>query len=168
MHVTSIGDHDDVFDKYQRMLNVSWKEHSNLAPDEAERDELHADAVGLYALVSAGYAPQGLPNNLERIANTHGHNGNFLTDVLDGSNVEGMRIRAARKAALALPQECRARAFASSTDFTAFQKALAARPANPTQPMTPGLSPMELTDAIRPGLNHVRFSPDGKYLLAQH
>jgi len=168
LHVSSVGNRDDVADKYQRMLNAPWKWHSDLAPDEAEKDELRADAVGLYAMVRAGYAPEAFPNELERISNTRGRNGNFLSDVLGGTSESGMRVRAARKSVNATSDACKQMPGHNSPEFLEFQRALIARPANPLVPATPGLASIELSDPVRPGLNRVRFSPDGKYLLAQN
>ena len=168
LHVASVGDRDDVFDKYQRMLNAPWKSHSDLDEDEAEKDEMRADAVGLYAMVRAGYAPQGLPNDLERIANSKGKNGNFLSDILGGSSVEGMRVRAARKLVNATSDTCKQHPQSSSSEFLEFQKSLVSHPASTVVAATDGLHSIELSNAVRPGLNWVRFSPDGKYVLAQN
>jgi len=168
LHVNSVGDHDDILDKYQRMLNAPWKWRSDLAPDEAEKDELRADAVGLYALVRAGYAPQALPNNLERTASNAGRNGNFLSDILGGTSEVGMRVRTARRIANATSDACKQRQQTSSPEFVNFQQALLSSPVNALIPATPGLQSVELANPIRPGLNTLRFSPDGKYLVAQN
>jgi hypothetical protein len=167
MHVTSVSDQGDIADKYQRLMNATWKERSDLAPDEAEKDELHADAVGLYALARAGYAPMAMPNDLERVGSL-GKNGNILSDILGGSSEAGIRVRAARKAASQTTDNCRAMVEHSSPEFQKFQQALIARPANTLLPPTAGLNSIALSEPVRPGLNRIRFSQDGKYLLAQN
>ena len=168
LHVTSLGGEDDVEDKYQRMLNAEWKLRSDLDESEAEKDELRADAVGLYAMVRAGYAPKAFATNLERIADSKGRNGNFLSDILGGSSPIGMRVRTARKLASATSDGCQHMQLKSSPAFLSFQQWLVSHPSDAVEDPTPGLKPMALSDPVRPGLNWVRFSPDGKYLLAQN
>ncbi len=168
LDVKTLGDERDVLDKYQRMLNARSKYREDLDEKDEEKDEFRADAVGLYAMVRAGYAPQALAANLERIADRRGWKGNFLTDVLDATSLEAMRIRTAQKIANSAPEACRRRELKSSAEFRAFQQSLAAHPANILQEATPGLVSKPLDQPIRPGLNWVRFSPDGKYLLAQN
>lgn len=168
MHIASFSDRNDVFDKYQRMLNAEWKNSAALDENEQEKDELRADAVGLYAMVRAGYAPKAFAVILERIANTKGKNGNVLSDILGGTSVEGMRVRAARKTVSSASDTCKNLESKNSPEFLKFQQALISRPVNSVEDPTPGLSPVALADPVRPGLNWVRFSPDGKYVLAQN
>jgi predicted Zn-dependent protease len=168
LNVTSVGDRNDVYENYQRMLVAKWKEKANLDESEQEKDELRADAVGLYAMVKAGYAPRALATNLERIADSKGRNGNVLSDILGGTSAVGLRVRVARKVADTAPAACKQRELKSSPEFLAFQKAMTNRKVNTLEEATPGLKSMELEQPMRPGLNWVRFSPDGKYVLAQN
>jgi WD40 repeat protein len=168
LHVHSLGDREDVFDKFQRLLNAEWKYRSDLDLSEQEKDELRADAVGLYAMARAGYAPRALATNLERIADSRGRNGNFLSDVLGGTSEVGMRVRAARGLAKDTSDACRRLELKSSPQFLVFQQWLIAHPGYAAEEATPGLNSIDLVDPVRPGLNSVRFSPDGKYLLAQN
>jgi WD40 repeat protein len=168
MHVESFSDRSDVIDKYQRLLNVGWKNSAALDESEQEKDELRADAVGLYAMVRAGYAPEVFSEILERIANTKGRNGNVLSDILGGTSVEGMRVRAARKTVNSASDACKHLEPKSSAEFLSFKDALISHPVNSEEDPTPGLESIALADPVRPGLNWVRFSPDGQYVLAQN
>ena len=168
LNLSSLAGRDDVWDKYQWMFNAQSKDREDLDESEAEKDEMRADAVGLYAMMRAGYAPQAFAANLERIADSKGRNGNFLSDILGGTSEIGMRVRTARKIAGGAPDACKSRELKSSQEFLAFQKAMIAYPVNPLDAATPGLTSIKLDSPIRPGLNWVRFSPDGKYVLAQN
>jgi len=168
LDVKSLGDEQDVFDKYQRKLNARSKFREDLDEKDEEKDEFRADAVGLYAMVRAGYAPRALATNLERIADRRGWKGNFLTDMLDATSLEAMRIRTAQKIANSAPDACKRRELKSSPEFATFQQALIAHPPNTWQKPTEGLTWKALDQPIRPGLSWVRFSPDGSYLLAQN
>ncbi len=168
LNVKSLGDEQDVFDKYQRMLNARSKYREDLDEKDEEKDEFRADAVGLYAMVRAGYAPRALATNLERVTDRTGWKGNFLTDLLNATSLQAMRIRATQKLAGSAPDACKRRELKSSPEFVAFQQALVAHPANTVLEATPGLTSTVLDQPIRAGLNWVRFSPDGQYLLAQN
>jgi WD40 repeat protein len=168
LNLSSFAGRDDVWDEYQRMFNAQPKERENLDESEAEKDEIRADAVGLYAMMRAGYAPQALSTNLERIADSKGRNGNFLSDIMDATSEVGMRVRTAQKIANGASEACKRRELKSSAEFLAFQQAMIAYPVNPLDAPTPGLTSVKLDSPIRPGLNWVRFSPDGKYVLAQN
>ena len=168
LNLSSLGERADVWDKYQLMFNASAKAREDLDESEAEKDEMRADAVGLYAMMRAGFAPQAFAANLERIADSKGRNGNFLTDILGGTSEVGMRVRTARKISNVAPDACKRRELKSSPEFLAFQQAMIAYPINPLDAPTPGLTSIKLDLPIRPGLNWIRFSPDGKYVLAQN
>ena len=168
LDLTTLGTRDDVWDKYQLMLNAQPKPGEDLYESEAEKDELRADAVGLYAMMRAGYAPKAFAANLERIADSKGRNGNFLSDILDTTSTVGMRVRSAQKIANAAPDACKARELKSSPEFLSFQQFMASYVVNPLEAPTPGLTPVKLDSPIRPGLNWVRFSSDGQYMLAQN
>ena len=168
LDLSSLAGRDDVWDKYQRMFDATPKEKEDLDESEAEKDETLADAVGLYAMMRAGYAPQALSTNLERVADSKGRNGNFLSDIMGATSEVGMRVRTARKIAGGAPEGCKGRQLKSSPQFLAFQQAMIAYVINPLDAPTPGLTSVKLDSPIRPGLNWVRFSPDGKYVLAQN
>ena len=121
----------------------------------------------MYALVKAGYAPQAFAQNLDRVAANKGHTGNFFTDVLGGTDLISRRVRTARKIVASLPEACSSVKQNSSPEFTAFQSALRAAPMHPIVAPSPGLVTFKLDPQVRAPLNHLHFSPDGNYILAQ-
>jgi WD40 repeat protein len=167
MNVTSVGDRDDLNDKLQLLLNVPWKASAGESGDEAERDELLADRVGMYALSKAGYAPRAFSENLDRIAANKGHTGNFLTDILGATSEISLRVRIARKISAALPQACGSLEPSSSPEFKAFQESIRSATIHTLIAPSPNLTSYKLQQPMRPDFDQVRFSPNGNYILAQ-
>ena len=167
LKVTSLSDHHDVDDKQQLLINAPWKSLGGETEDEAETAELVADRIGIYAMTRAGYAPTAFAENLDRITDTKGHTGLFLK-ILSGENTEIVdRIRAAHKIANALPRECGSAKPGKSASFAEFQQKLRTEVPGWLIEPTAGLASYRLDPPMRPALDWIRFSPDGKYILAQ-
>lgn len=165
LNVTSLGDERDVEDKQQLLFNAPWKSAAGMSREEDS--ELAADAIGLYALTRAGYAPSAMAENLDRITDTKGHTGLFLK-ILSGESTETVdRIRAAHKAMNALSAECKAVTPGKSASFAEFQQKLRTQVPSWVVEPTPGLTSYLLDPPMRPGLDWIHFSPDGTLILAQ-
>jgi WD40 repeat protein len=167
LNVRSVTSREDVIEKVQLSLNAPEKDGANESEDEAEKDELVADRVGIYALIKAGYAPKAFSENLDRIANNKGHTGNFLTDLLGGTSEISRRVRVARKIAASLPASCASVQPGSSPEFKQFQQAVRESPIHAIIQATPGLNSFRLDPPMRSPLDAVEFSPNGQYILAQ-
>jgi WD40 repeat protein len=167
LKVDSLGGKEDVEDKLQLLLNAPWKYGAEESEDDAEKDELLADRVGMYAMVKAGYAPRAFAENLDRIAANKGHTGNILTDLLGTTSEISLRVRVARKVSGSLPEACGKLQPGASPQFKSFQEAVRSAPIHPLIEPTPGLTSLKLDPPMHPALSQVRFSPDGKLVLAQ-
>lgn len=165
--VNSVTTREDVENKMQLLWNAEWKYRAQLSEDEQEKDELIADRVGIFAMVRAGYAPRAFAENLDRVAANKGHTGNFFSDVLGATSEISMRVRSARKIASSLPEGCAKLEASSSPEFKAFQETVRRAPIHPLVAPSAGLASTALQPPMRPSLEQVRFSPDGKYILAQ-
>lgn len=167
LKVTSLSDQRDVEDKEQLLINAPWKAGGAESRDDAENAELAADAIALYAMTRAGYAPRTLAENLDRITDSKGHTGLFLK-ILAGEDTEIVdRIRAAHKMVNGLSAECKAAAPGKSASFAEFQLRLRTEVPNWVVEPTPGLTSYSLDPPMRPALDWIHFSPDGKLILAQ-
>lgn len=167
LNITTVSSREDVQDKVQMLLNAPWKDRADQSEDEEEKDELLADRVGLYALIKAGYAASAFSENLDRIAANKGRTGNLLTDILGATDPLSLRVRVARKIADSVPEGCKRQDPGFSTEFKAFQEAVRSVPVHPLIEPTPGLESIKLEPPMRQSLEQVRFSPDGKLILAQ-
>jgi hypothetical protein len=167
LNVTSLSDRRDVEDKEQLLINAPWKAGGAESRDDAENAELAADAIALYAMTRAGYAPTALAENLDRITDSKGHTGLFLK-ILSGESTEIVdRIRSAHKTVNGLSAECKAATPGKSASFAEFQQKLRTQVPSWVVEPTPGLTSYLLDPPMRPALDWIHFSPDGNYILAQ-
>lgn len=167
MHVKKLGDRADVYDKFERMLNLPTDSYSFLAPDEQQDDELLADRVGIYAMIKAQYDPKAFATFLDRVNDNGGFTGNLFTDAFDLTPLISLRVRMADKLVKSLPETCRNTRPVYRPGFQPFQQAIEEQRINPIGLATPGLDSFALEQPIDPALENVVISPDGNYLLAQ-
>ena len=167
MHVKTLGDRADVYDKFERMLNLPTDSYSFLDFGEQQADELLADRVGIYAMIKAHYDPKAFATFLDRVNDNGGFTGNLFTDAFDMTPLISIRVRMANKLVKSLPDACRNTRPMYRPGFQPFQQAIEQQRVNPIAPSTPGLNSSALQQPIDPALENVVISPDGNYLLAQ-
>ena len=166
LHVKALGDRADVYDKFERMLNVPPDPFTYLSQDEQQSDELLADRVGIYAMIKANYNPKAFPTFLDRVNDNGGYAGNLITDAFDITPLISIRVREAHKIVASLPGSCRNPRPLYRPGFQPFQQQMEQR-IDPIVPPTPGLVSVSLPQPMNPALENVVLSPDGKYVLAQ-
>jgi hypothetical protein len=167
MHVKKLGGRADVYDTFERMLNLPVDSYAFLSTDEQEHDELMADRVGIYAMIKAGYDPQAFATFLDRVNDNGGFTGNLLTDAFDLTPMVSVRVRTAKKIVSSLPETCRNPRPLYRPGFQPFQQFIERQRINPFVLATSGLDSFPLEQPINPALENVAISPDGKYILAQ-
>lgn len=163
LNVTSVGDRADVFDKVQRLRDVesewSWR-------PPAQKYEEIADAVAVYALVKAGYRPGAYAEFWNLVAQTKGKTGTVIGNIFHITRPNEQRLRAILKTVTAISPGCpTATAPSFPPDFLAWREKVAADPTT----VVPGDSgkATQLDPPLRSDFTWLRFSPDGKYALAQ-
>ncbi len=167
MHMKTLGDRTDVYDKFERLLNVPPNDDSQLSPDDQKHDELLADQVGLYVMIRANYSPEAFVTFLDRVNNNGGFTGNLFTDLFDLTPDISIRVRVAHKTVDSLPGSCRRSRPIYRPGFEPFQDSLRRQRIDPIVAATPGLVSIALQPPMNPALENVVLSPDGKYVLAQ-
>ena len=175
LDVDSVGDRKDIFDKFNRMLdNVARNRNALVKIEEREwhDEEPHqyeADRVALYAAAAAGFSPQGLVDFYDRLAQTHGKSGNLLTDFFSLTTPGEKRLREIHKSEALLPASCRERPVsAASADFLAWQSEVIAYGGfGRREQLTGVISKNWLNPPLRTDIQNLKFSPNGKYSLAQ-
>jgi predicted Zn-dependent protease len=108
--VTQVGDRRDVFEKYNRLIENQRTKPEAFKVSDREKGQLAADQAGLFALVSAGYDPGAMAKFWDRIAETKGKKGSWLSDLFGTTRPERKRLREMLKVADLVPAECRQRA----------------------------------------------------------
>ena len=167
--VTSVGDRRDIFEKYNQLIENANKKREAFKPRDRERGQLFADQAGMFALVAAGYDGEAMARFWDRIAGTQGKKGNWLTDLFGSTRPEQKRLREMVKAAESLPAECRQKSAATQSElFAQWQSKVVAYNGLGRKEVLHGvLSKQQLSPPLLSDIAHLRFSPDGAYILAQ-
>ena len=163
--VTQVGDRADIFAKVHLFFSTPAKEGEE--KDREKVDQLIADRVALYAMVAAGYAPGSFVSFLNTITLNKGKTGNWLTDVMGTTGEDSQRYRTALKLISVLPAGCAEVQPASNPAFASWQKNVVEERAKAAAEGIPGDQPITLDPPLRPSLWRIRFSLDGRYVLAQ-
>ena len=165
--VTQVGDRADIYDKFQKLLENEKRKPSQ-AGGEGEADQYIADEVALFAMARAGFAPQSYVDLWDRFNATHGNAGNWFTDLFGHTKPEQKRLRELLKSVSAMPAECAQITPSATAEFEAWQAEVIASSSAIHAESLPGLIMRQrLALPLRPDVNNLRFSPDGKYVLAQ-
>lgn len=117
----------------------------------------------------AGYDPQGLPRFLDRLTQNKGATGNFFSDLFGLTRPESKRLRELIKGIETIPAACRQpRENTGDTAFHDWQKTVAElRPEDLTVAPSNLTPTLRLSPKLRPEVTNIKFSPDGRLLLAR-
>ncbi len=161
---TEFADRKDVMEKFHRMLESKKTSNANREDEQEE-----ADRVGLEILVRAGYHPEELTAFWDRFTANKGKTGNWFTDTFGNTNEVSKRYREMLKESVKLPAECiEKRDPNDALEFKKWQAAVVAYDRYNRSEKLPGLvSKKALDPPLQDQLHTLRFSYDGKYVLAQ-
>ncbi len=167
--VTQVGDRRDVFEKYNQLMESFRLKPGAFKHRERERGQLTADQIGFYALVAAGYDPKAAPRFWDRITESKGRTGGFFSDLFGTTRPEERRLREMLKAASQLPPECAPKQEAAAgEEFKRWQSSVLTYAGLGRRESLHGVvSKTQLDPPLRDDIDRLRFSPDGRYVLAQ-
>jgi hypothetical protein len=165
--VEQLKDRADVLRRYRELARSGYRPGRG-ADAEHER-QVSADRIGVLAAAAAGFDPAAATSIWDRVAQTEGKKGNWLTDILRNTRPESKRLREMNAVARDLPVSCRSgRPSELDDEFQSWKEELVLYTRRPGPEMLPGLSSRaRFSPALRPDLSHLRFSPDGRFLAAQ-
>ncbi|HEY6352134.1 MAG TPA: M48 family metalloprotease [Candidatus Angelobacter sp.] len=168
--VNQIGDRQDLLDKWNRVLDTAAK--ATYKGDDRKRqqqEQLIADRIAIYAMTRAGYNPSRFADYFDRIAQTKGNKGGFWSDAFGHTTPDSKRLRELSRNSAPIPAECVSAAPADADPrFLKWQVEVISAKFAVAKEDIPGLiRKVTLRPPLRGELNSIRFSPDGKYLLAQ-
>jgi WD40 repeat protein len=166
LNVDQGGDRDDIFKKFHEYLENAARKPPR-GGDE-EKAQYVADQVALYAMARAGYAPHAYVDLWDRFQQTHGKTGSWFSDFLGSTKPSERRLREMLKNVSALPAGCAdLPPSGRSVEFAKWQSAVIANDIA-HQEALPGLVfKQTLALPLRPDISYLRFSPDGRFILAQ-
>jgi WD40 repeat protein len=166
--VKQVGDRKDIFEKYNQMLELIRVKRPKSEGD-SEQGQLVADQIGVQAAARAGYSPQAFADFFDRLAQTKGKTGNWLSNFFRATPPNSRRLREILKDVSSLPAGCiEARAPGNPDELKAWQAdVLHYKGLGHKEKLHGVLSRRTLSDPLRGDIDYFRFSPDGKYILAQ-
>jgi WD40 repeat protein len=164
LHVTSVTDRADVFDKVHRLQDVERNPYG--WHPSGEKEEEIADALAVFALMKAGYLPGAYADFWNQVAQTKGKSGSVIGGIFHTTRLNEQRLRGILKNIAAIPAGCAtAKAPSVPPEFVTWRQRV-------TQDPTAVVSvtddkATQLNPALRSDFTRLQFSPDGKYALAQ-
>lgn len=164
--ITTFGERADVFEKYRRLVDRSAG--MRRSGKRLQHQQYEADQLALEAVARAGYAPRALADIWDRYHETGQKTGNFFTDLFGATRPGARRLREMIRAMRALPEGCRAARHVESEDFDAWKRRVIESTGSPIGESVKGVVlARPLSPPMRANVTHLRFSPDGRYALAQ-
>jgi hypothetical protein len=170
LKVTQVDPTESASDLYSRLLDAIARARVDGASNESGEGEdvqQAADRLAVDAMVRSGYQAQGFADFFDRIAETRGKTGNFLSDLVGATSADSKRLRAILRTMSAIPASCVDRFSPDPAAFDAWKAAVIAyTPA--AHEKVPGLVwKKDLPEPLLPGVEALAFSPDGRLVLAQ-
>jgi WD40 repeat protein len=169
--VTSVGDRKDIAEKFNRFIDNGARNPKALEKwnNREEPQQYQADQVALYAAASAGYSPERFVAFFDRLAQTKGRTGGFLISLLRATTPDEKRLRLLRKSLEELPVACRGAApTQAADDFSQWQAdVIGYSELDLPENLVGLLNKSSLDPPLRADITNLKFSPDGKYVLAQ-
>lgn len=166
--VTQVGDRDDIFRQYHKYLENARRTRRS-GRDEGEKHQIIADQVEVFTLARAGFSTQAAAELWDRFTEVHGKTGSWLTDFFGATTSAQHRLREILKSTASLPTACVDHARAQDAgSYTAWQQVVVEYEDKGRAENLPGLLlKRRFTDRLRPEITNIRFSNDGRYILAQ-
>ena len=165
--ITSVGDRADVYAKFQKLMDARYvdKHPGKSGDDDDGQDE--ADKVGVYVVAAAGYRPKAAAEFWDRVFFVGGKTGSRMSDFFGMTKPDQKRLRGMLKLAAALPPGCGGTVSMASAGFQAWHESVVENKAAVTVAHLDAVAEVKLTPPLRMDLDWLRFSPDGKMILAQ-
>lgn len=170
LKVSEFGDRDSIVELYHELLENQARNPRAFRTGDREQGQQDADSNGLYLMLHAGYSPQALVDFWDRLTETKGKTGNWFTDLLGTTTPESRRLREMIKTGRGLPPGCNQAPPANPTpEYEAWKREVIAYSGLGRKERLPGqLSSAHLDPPLQSDMHTLRFSPDGKLLLAQN
>jgi WD40 repeat protein len=169
LKIEQVTDRRDIFEKYNLWVENSARRSRGSGRDHEEKGQIVADQLSLFAMVSAGYDPQAYATLWDRFTETKGKTGGWLSDFFGTTKPEARRLREMLKVLADMPAECKTpRAVAPADEFKKWQAAVVNYSGlGHKEALHNVVWKKQLDPPLRGDITHLRFSPDGKYVLAQ-
>ena len=161
--VTEVKDGPDIEAKFHQLL-----ESGKRFEIREEDRQMEADRVGLELTALAGYKSDALADFFDRLTNNQGKTGSWFSDLFGMTTKSSKRLREMEKTSRQFPAECKQSVAQSAPEFHAWQSKVVAYAGTGRAENIPGLLAKKALDPpLQDEVHTLRFSYDGRYLLAQ-
>lgn len=167
--VTRVGDRRDIFEKYNQMIEKQRTKKVAFKTNHEDNQQLEADRIGIFAAAAAGYDPNGNAKFLDRLTESKGKTGNFFTDLFGTTKPIQKRLREIADALKTFPAACfEKRSAGTDENFEKWRSLVIAYSGlGGKERLSAVLARKNLAPPLRADVSHLRFSPNGEYILAQ-
>ena len=157
----------DIYARFHELIE-NMNRRPELLEEKIDREQHAADQLGYAMAVAAGYSPSAPIQIFDRLAGTKGKTGNVLGDLFGTTKPEQRRLRQVIKELSVLGVDCGSSREQNTGDFNSWKATVLSYEVPQVQWTTHGLvSQHVLSPPLRSGITTLRFSRDGRYLLAQ-
>jgi len=169
LNVTQLGDRKDITEKFNLLLERERTKSVSQSSNHESEQQLEADRIGLFAMVSAGYDPNAFSEFFSRLVEEKAKSGNWFTNIFGNSNPTQKRLREMIKVTEQLPAPCReSRNTNASEEYLNWQADVVSFRQNQIAEELPGmLWKKELSPQLKSDISHFAISSDGTHFLAQ-
>ncbi len=166
LNITQVGDRADIFEKYNRFLELYRTKRVRFSDNHEDNQQIEADRIGLYAAYAAGYDPNAFTEFWKRF--TDAKKGNLFTDLFGSKTLADKRLKEMLGAMKQIPAACLDKLSpTASQDFEKWRRFVINFSSTTNRESLNGLLFRRSLVPLRGDITHLRFSPDGKYILAQ-
>ena len=166
LNVTQVGDRRDVFDKYNQYIEKRRTKYVRMNAGHEDDQQLEADRIGMFAMIAAGYDPNIYTDFWSRF--TDAKKTGVFADLFGMTKPVDKRLREMIAAMKSLPAQClEKRPAQSKEDFEKWKARVINFSGFGGKEALNGLIYRRRLDPLRSDIEHLRFSPNGEYVLAQ-
>lgn len=168
LNVDVFRDRADVYHRVHQLMDRSRTKRIKRKQNHEDKQQLEADQIGLYAMTAAGYDPNANITAWQRLTETE-RDDDRRGGWFGGSKPEYKRLREMLRSIEGMPATCREKATISrDEDFRKWKLHVVSIAKVRHKEQFSGLiSKGRLLPYLRGSVKHLRFSPDGRYIIAQ-
>ena len=164
--ISSVGDRRDVFDKYNKFLESSRTKRVTFSGNHEDNQQLEADKIGVFAVFAAGYDPNATISFWKRL--TEAKKTSFFSSFFGSTRPADKRLQEMINALKTIPNMCLDKlAGSTKTEFEKWKGFVINYAGLGVKESVSGLIYRRPLVPLRSDIEHLRFSPDGRYILAQ-
>jgi len=169
--VTQAGTREEIFRNFESLEENVVRKHKAFerSQGEGKEEQSIADQVGIQLVSRAGYSPKAYADFFDRVTENKGKRGNWLSDVFGATKPDSKRFREMLRQTPALAAVCASRTIAADpAEFSKWQTTVVNYVGLGHKERLHGvLGRTKLDPPLQSDIRQIRFSPDGKYVLAQ-